>query len=81
MKLHCLPPTEAVEVLGRMHKSLCRLRDEVALLKTEVRLIRRTFGQALENLASEYGELAPLVGLVAPPHINADDAMENADAD
>lgn len=75
VELHCLPPTETIEVIGRMHKSLGTLRDEVALLKTEVRLLRRTFGQALENLAAEYEELAPLVGLVAPPHITADDPM------
>ena len=81
VELHCLPPTEAVEVLGRMHRSLCHLRDEVALLKAEVRLLRRTFGSALENLAAEHEELAPLVGLVAPPHIQDEDAMDNTDAD
>jgi hypothetical protein len=83
VELHCLPPTETVEVLGRMHKTLRKLRDDVAILKTEVRLLRRTFGQALENLAANYEELAPLVGLVAPPHIQGDphgaDDAEQAD--
>ena len=77
VELHCLPPTETVEVIGRKHKSLRKLRDEVTILKTEVRLLRRTFGQALENLAANYEELTPLVGLVAPPHIQGDDHMPN----
>ena len=72
VEVHCLPPTETVEVLGRMHRTLRRLRDDVSVLQTEVRMLRRTFGQALENLAANYEELAPLIGLVAPPHIQGD---------
>ena len=80
VEVHCLPPTETVEVLGRMHRTLRRLRDDVTVLQTEVRMLRRTFGQALENLAANYEELAPLVGLVAPPHIQGD-PHEAADAE
>ena len=72
VEVHCLPPTETVEVLGRMHRTLRRLRDDVSVLQTEVRMLRRTFGQALENLAANYEELAPLIGLVAPPHVQGD---------
>ena len=47
-------------------------------------MLRRTFGQALENLAANYEELAPLIGLVAPPHVQGDpheaaDATDRAD--
>jgi putative heme iron utilization protein len=63
-----------------MHRTLRRLRDDVTVLQTEVRMLRRTFGQALENLAANYEELAPLVGLVAPPHIQGD-PHEAADAE
>ncbi|CAL1149286.1 unnamed protein product, partial [Cladocopium goreaui] len=79
VEVHCLPPTETVEVIGRMHRTLRRLRDDVSVLQTEVRMLRRTFGQALENLAANYEELAPLIGLVAPPHVQGD-PHEAADA-
>lgn len=67
LEIHLLSATEVLDVLGRMHGAMLRLRQEVHGLYGELRATRNMLGQLTETLGAHFPELAYDLGLTIRP--------------
>ena len=80
LELHFLPPTEVIEVVGRLHNQCYGFRKELWDLTMELRSFRRRVGDVFESIAATQPALAPALALVHDPALHQTALAEENDS-
>lgn len=67
LEVHLLAFPEMVEVIGRLHGVMCRMRRDIHALTTQVRDTNERLGRTIETIGAHFPELAHDLGLTLRP--------------